>query len=123
MNRRKILKILGSGFMVSAVTLGGSATYIATRRPQTANLPWATAGNYIEIRYIALSYALLAANPHNREPWVVGFLGDHKVHLWKDKTRLLHATDPYGWQINIGLGCACYRSNDAPYCRLNASWG
>ena len=105
MNRRKTLKILGGGFVSAAVALGGAGTYVATRKPKTANLPWSNAGNYTEIRRIALSYALLAANPHNRQPWIVELVEDDRLHLWKDKTRLLHATDPYGRQINIGLGC------------------
>ncbi len=105
MNRRTTLKILGGGFIISAATLGGAGTYIGTRKPKTALLPWGNAGNYKEIRRIALSYALLAANPHNRQPWIVELVDDDKLHLWKDKTRLLHETDPYGRQINIGLGC------------------
>ncbi|MEH6360177.1 MAG: twin-arginine translocation pathway signal protein [Amylibacter sp.] len=105
MNRRKILKILGGGLIVAATAVGGTGAIIATRKPKTALLPWENAGGYTEIRRIALSYALLAANPHNRQPWIVELVGDHKLHLWKDKTRLLHATDPYGRQINIGMGC------------------
>ncbi len=105
MNRRNTLKILGGGFIVSAAVLGGAGAMVATRNPKTARLPWEKAGGYTEIRHIALSYALLAANPHNRQPWIVELVGNDTVHLWKDKTRLLHATDPYGRQINIGLGC------------------
>ncbi len=105
MNRRTTLKILGGGLIVSAVGFGGAGTYIGTRKPKTALLPWVNAGNYTEIRHIALSYALLAANPHNRQPWIVELVGDDTLRIWKDKTRLLHATDPYGRQINIGLGC------------------
>jgi hypothetical protein len=105
MNRRNTLKILGGGLIVSAALLGGAGAMVATRKPKTARLPWEKAGRYTEIRRIALSYALLAANPHNRQPWIVELVGNDTVHLWKDKTRLLHETDPYGRQINIGLGC------------------
>lgn len=105
MNRRNTLKILGGGFIISAAVVGGAGTFVATRKPKTARLPWTNAGDYTEIRRIALSYALLAANPHNRQPWIVELVGDDTLHLWKDKTRLLPATDPYGRQINIGLGC------------------
>lgn len=105
MNRRTTLKILGGGLIVSAAVAGGTGAYIGTRKPKTALLPWGAAGHYTEIRRIALSYALLAANPHNRQPWIVELVGGDTLHLWKDKTRLLHATDPYERQINIGLGC------------------
>jgi len=105
MNRRNTLKILGGGLIFSAAVVGGTGAYVATRQPKTARLPWINAGKYTEIRHIALSYALLAANPHNRQPWIVELVGEDRLHLWKDKTRLLPATDPYGRQINIGLGC------------------
>ncbi|MBL4749497.1 MAG: twin-arginine translocation pathway signal protein [Amylibacter sp.] len=105
MKRRNALKVLGGGFIFSTAALGGVGTYVATRKPKTARLPWGSAGNYTEIRHIALSYALLAANPHNQQPWIVELVGDDRLHLWKDKTRLLPETDPYGRQINIGLGC------------------
>lgn len=105
MNRRNTLKILGGGMIVAATAVAGTGALIATRKPKTARLPWVAAGTYTEIRHIALSYALLAANPHNRQPWIVELVDDNKLHLWKDETCLLHATDPYGRQINIGLGC------------------
>lgn len=105
MNRRNTLKILGGGMIFAATAVAGTGALIAMRKPKTARLPWANAGKYNEIRRIALSYALLAANPHNRQPWIVEMMDDNRLHLWKDKTRLLHATDPYGRQINIGLGC------------------
>lgn len=105
MNRRKTLKVLGGGLIFTATALGGAAVYVAARKPKTATLPWGRAGDYTEIRHIALSYALLAANPHNRQPWNVELIGDDRLHLWKDKTRLLPETDPYERQINIGLGC------------------
>lgn len=105
MNRRKTLKILGGGLITSAVAVGAMGTVIASRKPKTARLPWDNAGKYTEIRHIALSYALLAANPHNRQPWIVELFGDNGLHLWKDETLLLHQTDPYERQINIGLGC------------------
>jgi len=105
MNRRNTLKILGGGLIVASAAVAGTGVLIANRKPKTALLPWENAGGYTEIRRIALSYALLAANPHNRQPWIVELVGDDKLHLWKDETRLLHATDPYGRQINIGLGC------------------
>lgn len=104
MDRRNTLKILGGGLILSAAVVGGTGTYVAKRQPKTARLPWVNAGNYSDIRHIALSYALLAANPHNRQPWIVELVGENTLHLWKDETRLLPATDPFSRQINIGLG-------------------
>lgn len=53
----------------------------------------------------ALSYAILGPNPHNRQPWIVDLKSDTEAVLTCDLNRLLPATDPYGRQIVIGLGC------------------
>ena len=53
----------------------------------------------------ALSHAILAPNPHNRQPWLVELKGDDTVILLRDETRDLPETDPYNRQIFIGLGC------------------
>lgn len=52
-----------------------------------------------------LGYALLAPNPHNRQPWMVD-LHTHpdELTLYVDRQRLLPATDPYSRQIVIGHG-------------------
>jgi hypothetical protein len=53
----------------------------------------------------ALSYAILAPNPHNRQPWVVDLKSDTEATLGCDLARLLPETDPFDRQIVIGLGC------------------
>ncbi len=52
----------------------------------------------------ALAHAILAPNPHNRQPWLVDLLGDHELVLHVDLDRLLPATDPYDRQITLGCG-------------------
>jgi hypothetical protein len=53
----------------------------------------------------ALSYAVLAPNPHNMQPWKVDVSEDGRAVLYVDTNRLLPETDPFGRQITIGLGC------------------
>lgn len=53
----------------------------------------------------ALSYAILAPNPHNRQPWQVDLRTEGEVTLRVDTERLLPHTDPFSRQIVIGLGC------------------
>ena len=53
----------------------------------------------------ALSYAILAPNPHNRQPWVVDLQSSTEAVLTCDLQRLLPDTDPFSRQIIIGLGC------------------
>ncbi|PSL19059.1 Acg family FMN-binding oxidoreductase [Shimia abyssi] len=102
LSRRKAIGLIGGGVVLAAT----SATALAvTRKPRTAALPWATAGHENEIRRQALSFALLAPNPHNRQPWVVDLSEPDTVVLYADPDRLLPATDPFSRQIVIGLGC------------------
>jgi hypothetical protein len=53
----------------------------------------------------ALSYALLAPNPHNRQPWVAELVGNDGVRLYRDPKRNLPVTDPFARQLTIGMGC------------------
>ncbi|MGB0505483.1 MAG: Acg family FMN-binding oxidoreductase [Pikeienuella sp.] len=100
--RRKFLTVLGGGVVVAAGAAGGFA---ATRRPGKALAPWDDAGIYEEPRRRALSYALLAPNPHNRQPWVVDLPGTEQIVIWRDKAKNLPHTDPYDRQLTIGMGC------------------
>ncbi len=103
LNRRKFLTIIGSSAVVLAA---GSGAYLTTRTPTNALLPWETAGQgYADARLEALSYAILAPNPHNRQPWLVDLIDDDRVILYCDQDRLLKQTDPFERQITIGLGC------------------
>ena len=58
-----------------------------------------------DARLDALSWAVLAPNPHNRQPWLISLLGADEIVLHADPARLLPATDPFSRQIVIGLGC------------------
>ena len=102
LSRRKTLALIGGG-VIFAATVGLGA--IATRKPRTAQLPWASAGQGGDVRHRALSYALLAPNPHNRQPWLVDLSEPDVVTLYVDTDRLLPQTDPCNRQITIGLGC------------------
>ncbi len=101
-SRRRSLAILGGGVVVAAAA--GLAA-IVTRKPRTAKLPWAAAGSEVEPRRRALSFALLAPNPHNRQPWLVDLREQGVVTVFADLSRALPQTDPYSRQITIGLGC------------------
>lgn len=106
MKRRKFLTIAGSTSVI--VAAGGAAvgTFIHTRHPHEALRSWQTAGSrYADPMRRALSYAILAPNPHNRQPWVVDLRSDREAVLTCDLRRLLPATDPFSRQIVIGLGC------------------
>lgn len=102
MNRRKFLTLAGGGVILAA---GGIGTFAATRTPTKALAPWGMAGGYSDPRMNALSYAILAPNPHNRQPWIVELDGDDALTLWFDTDKQLPHTDPLDRQLTIGLGC------------------
>ena len=101
--RRRFLTLLGGGTVLAA---GGAAAWAATRAPRAALEPWHIAGSaHDEPRRRALSWAILAPNPHNRQPWLVDLAEPDTVTLYADPTRRLPETDPFDRQITIGLGC------------------
>lgn len=101
-NRRNFIRILGGG-VVTAAAAGGA--WASTRAPVSARLPWRNASFGSEdIRRSALSYAVLAPNPHNRQPWLVDFDGPDSLTLYCELDRRLPQTDPFDRQITIGLG-------------------
>jgi hypothetical protein len=102
LSRRKTLALIGGGVIVAASAGAGVAV---TRTPRSALLPWELAGSYDEPRARALSWALLAPNPHNRQPWLADVSEANVVTLYADPGRLLPHTDPFNRQITIGLGC------------------
>lgn len=103
LSRRKTLALLGGGFIVA--TGLGAAGFAGSRSPHRALAPWHSAGDYADPRKQALSYAILAPNPHNLQPWMVQLVGPDKVILFRDPNRILPHTDPFARQITIGLGC------------------
>ncbi|WP_299079465.1 twin-arginine translocation pathway signal protein [uncultured Ruegeria sp.] len=102
MNRRNFLKLAGGGVILAA---GGVTTFATTRTPTSALAPWSQAGTYSDPRMNALSYAILAPNPHNRQPWIVSLKGDDEATIFFDTDKQLPYTDPFDRQLTIGLGC------------------
>ena len=103
--RRAFLKVLGGGAILAA---GGAGIFAATRTPTEALAPWKVApgpDSSIDPRRIILSHAILAPNPHNRQPWLVDLGNKNEITLFCDLDRRLPHTDPFDRQITIGLGC------------------
>lgn len=106
-SRRKFMMILGGGVIAAA---GGGATWATTRDPSAARKPWKLARaleatDMRDPRRYALSHAILAPNPHNRQPWIADLSVADEVTLYCQADRRLPHTDPYDRQITIGLGC------------------
>jgi len=101
MNRRTALGLLASTAVVAAA--GGG--YALTRKPTVALAPWTSAGTQADPRLFALSYAILAPNPHNMQPWIFELDGEDALRVYCDPDRRLPETDPFDRQIVIGFGC------------------
>lgn len=99
--RRLILATGAAGVAI----LGAGAFRLLHSDLSKARQPWAEAGeSFGDPRLDALSYAVLAPNPHNRQPWLVRLDGDDALTLFCDLDRRLPETDPPNRQIVIGLG-------------------
>lgn len=100
-SRRKILAVgLGGAALVAA---GG--VWRVTRQPQTAFAPWELdPTSPADVRLDAFRHAILAPNPHNRQPWVIRLVGHDQAVITCDLDRLLPVTDPFDRQTVIGFG-------------------
>jgi len=103
MSRKRFIAILGGGLIFAAGT--GVVGFALTRTPHQALAAWDEAGQYNEPRRFALSYAILAPNPHNLQPWQVDLSEPDVVTVLVDPARRLPETDPFDRQLTIGLGC------------------
>ena len=102
-SRRKILIYGGAA---AAISVAGGWGMLATPSLSRASAPWLAAGEgFDDPRLDALSYAILAPNPHNRQPWQFTLVGADRIDIRCDLDRRLPHTDPFDRQITIGFGC------------------
>jgi len=100
--RRQFIRLAGGGAILA--TAGGLAG-CSSAMPEAAVQAWRDPGAVqADVRRFMLAHALLAPNPHNRQPWIADLREAGKIHLLCDGERLLPETDPFGRQILIGCG-------------------
>jgi hypothetical protein len=99
--RRSFIRLLGGGVVLAA---GGASVGYASSLPEAAIQPWRAPEAQTDTRRFMLAHALLAPNPHNRQPWIADLREPGLIHLICDGERLLPETDPFGRQILIGCG-------------------
>jgi hypothetical protein len=102
-SRRRFLFAAGG----AALALTGSgAVFAVSRTPSRALQPWRdTEAPVADARLDAFRYAILAPNPHNRQPWLIELVGSDSAIIRCDLNRRLPETDPFDRQIAIGFGC------------------
>jgi hypothetical protein len=102
MDRRTVLTGIGGGFALAGI--GGA--YRVFSNHDAALAPWRNAAQpQNDVRLYAFSHAILAPNPHNRQPWLIRLDGSSGAVLSCDLDRRLPETDPFDRQITIGFGC------------------
>lgn len=100
-SRRQI--IIGLGGALVAGTAAG--TWRVLRQPETAIAPWSGLDQTVaDPRLDAFRHAILAPNPHNRQPWLIRLEGQDSAVLTCDLAKRLPQTDPFDRQITIGFG-------------------
>jgi len=99
--RRGFVRVLGSTAVIVAAAplLPGCAAV-----PDAAIDPWRSAGRDPDPRRRLVSWAILAPNPHNLQPWLIELPADGSIVLRHDPTRTLPMTDPPQRQLAIGHG-------------------
>jgi hypothetical protein len=104
LSRRKALYSVGGA---AFALVGAGGVFAATRTPTRALKPWSdiTTSPPTDIRLDALRHAILAPNPHNRQPWRIKLVGSDRALISCDLEKRLPQTDPFDRQILIGFGC------------------
>lgn len=103
-SRRGFLRVLGTSAVI--VAGAGLALSQADQMPDVAIEGWRGPDPQIkDPRVRAISYALLAPNPHNLQSWIVDLREPGVATFYCDRTRLLPETDPFARQIVLGCGC------------------
>jgi hypothetical protein len=98
--RRRAIGLVGGGVVLASAALAGCSSAF----PDDAVQAWQATPDASDLRRYMLAHALLAPNPHNRQPWLADLRRDGEISLVCDKDRLLPETDPFGRQILIGCG-------------------
>jgi hypothetical protein len=102
LSRRTLLTATGTG--LALVAAGG--VWRVSRTPEHATEPWdLPTPPPADPRLDAFRHAILAPNPHNRQPWVIRLDGADGATIFCDLDRRLPQTDPFDRQITIGFGC------------------
>ncbi len=90
----------------AVIVVAGKAAIDLDKMPSSAIAAWSKPKptDDLDIRKQILSYAMLAPNPHNMQPWLVDLRKPEQIDLYCDRARLLPQTDPFSRQILIGHG-------------------
>ncbi len=104
MQRRQFIRCSSGGLVWAAAASPLLAGCSAAQIPSSAVAAWTPPPAQTDLRHWLLAHALLAPNPHNRQPWLADLAVPGRITLRLDPQRLLPETDPFGRQILLGAG-------------------
>ncbi len=105
---RRALLIGGGGLGLALAGLGYRAwdRGVGTEEEGPAYAPWRTwEGRPQDGRLRPLRAAILAANPHDTQPWTFA-VGSETIEVFADRSRNLGSFDPFRREMHLGLGAA-----------------
>ena len=107
-SRRKVIALAGSGTLILVV--GGGVWRAADQGVFStgqgpAYQPWDDWRTPTRGPLNLVRAAILAANPHNSQPWLF-HVTQTQIDLFSDRRRNLGTVDPFLIEMHIGLGCA-----------------
>jgi hypothetical protein len=108
LSRRKVLALAGTGTLV---LVGGFGVWRAADQgvfstgQGSAYEPWDDWRTPTRGPLDLVRAAILAANPHNSQPWLF-HVTQTQIDLFADRRRNLGPVDPFLREMHIGLGCA-----------------
>ena len=107
-SRRKMIALAGTGTFV--LVAGGGVWRAADQGVFStgqgpAYEPWDNWRTPTRGPLNLVSAAILAANPHNSQPWLF-HVTQTQIDLFSDRRRNLGTVDPFLIEMHIGLGCA-----------------
>ncbi len=109
MKKREFLKLMSASTVTVLVSSGVWRAYdngVFSTGQGPAYEPWQTWRTEASEGPLALvQAAILAATPHNTQPWLFQ-VTQSQIKLYADTKRHLGAMDPYLREMHIGLGCA-----------------
>src|SRR4029453_6895089 len=106
MRSRRAVIAGGLGLALAALGYRAWDRGVLTGATGPAYTPWDEwGGSEPEGSQRPLRAGILAASPHNTQPWLFGVSG-HTIEVHADRARHLGTFDPFRREMHLGLGCA-----------------
>ena len=105
LSRRRLLCALGGAGGTATLLALPACSYFAPESCGQAYDPWQFPADEQRPEYLAVGAAILAASPHNTQPWKFE-IDASRIELHADLEKSLGAMDGLHREMYIGLGCA-----------------